>query len=177
MKKFSALLIAVIMVISLAACNGKTDDNGETGNVGMGNPWVEVKAEDMQEKIGFTFGVPSGAENVIYLWCESIGYAEMQFDLDGTHWNARTAKTAAFEDISGMYYDWTPGCYGKGDEIDLYGITGTQRMVKTEDGVAESALWYQENTGFMFSLSCVADDIVDFPAEDVFIIDSGNGGK
>ena len=124
----------------------------------MVNPWKELTAEQLAEASGLSFGVPEGAENVIYRFLPGENLAEMQFSLGPDDFCARIQPTALQEgqlmNISGMYFGWeneetiTVGrCYG----------TIGQAQTGSEDWV-ELCLWYDAAPGLMYSLSVYTTD-------------------
>ena len=64
MKKVTALLLALMMVLSLAACGGKTDNGGNSDNNGSGGKdqpaAVDMTAQEvldaLKEKLGDSYG-------------------------------------------------------------------------------------------------------------------------
>ena len=137
-----------------------TSRNNESGFVGtppwemtIANPWQDLTAEELLEASGLSFGVPEGAENVIYRWLPEQKLAEMQFSLFGDDFCARLQPAALQEgeliDISGMYFNWEYE-----EEVMVHhckGIIGQARS-GTEDWV-ERVLWYDTAPGIAGSLS------------------------
>ena len=100
------------------------------------NPWVDMTAEQLAQVSGVSFGLPEGAENVVYRWLESEGLAEMQFTLEdtGDEFCARIQPAALQEgelmNIADMYFDWE-----NEEEVsvgDCYGTIG-QAQTGSED--------------------------------------------
>ncbi len=141
-------------------CNEKN----ETGFVGclpvsMANPWEEMTAEQLADAAGLLFGVPEGAENVIYRYLRSAGLAEMQFTWANGEYCARIQSAILPEgelsDISGMYYDWEFV-----EPITVQRCSGTIAQAKNGDnGWVELCLWYDAPSALMYSLSVSADDV------------------
>lgn len=116
----------------------------------MGNPWVEVDNDTIAAKIGTGFGIPEGADNIIWSWNETIQYAQMLFEQNGVEWNARMVKTEGFEDISGLYYTW--------DTETASNISDTQGIIRygtEEENVVTCGLWYDPDKKLMYCLSCI----------------------
>lgn len=129
------------------------------GGIGLANPWEELTGEQLQEVSGLSFGVPEGAEDVIYRWLGSEGLAEMQYNWNGGEYCAR-AEAAELEEgelmeISGMYFDWEYQ-----EEITVGGCPGTigQAQTGSEDWV-ERCLWYDAGAQIMYSLSVSGSDL------------------
>ena len=127
--------------------------------VGLANPWEDVTAEQLRDASGLTFGVPEGAENVIYRWLGSEKLAEMQFDWEGGEYCARAQavdlEAGELMEISGMYFDWEHE-----EDIRVNGCPGTigQAQTGSEDWV-ERCLWYDADAGIMYSLSVATTDL------------------
>ena len=126
--------------------------------VGLPNPWSDMSAAELLEASGLSFGVPEGAENVIYRFLGSEHLAEMQFTLDGDEYCARI-RPAALEDgelmeISGMYFAWDHE-----EEVTVHHCRGIIGIAQcgTEDW-AERCLWYDAAPGLMCCLSVSTTD-------------------
>lgn len=120
---------------------------------GLANPWEDLTAEQM-EASGFSFGLPEGAENVIYRYLPGQGLAEMQFTWEGSDFCARMQSAGEWTDISGMYFDWEDV-----QEVTVGYSKGTIGRAQTgsEDWVA-LCLWFDEAPGIMYSLSVSTTD-------------------
>ena len=146
--------------------------------VNLANPWVDLTADQLTQVSGLSFGVPEGAENVLYRWLESEGLAEMQFSVDSDEYCARIQPAALqageLMNISGMYFAWE-----NEEEISVGHCYGTIGQAKTgsEDWV-ELCLWYDAAPGLMYSLSVYTTepDGLDLTAvaEQVYIPMQGN---
>ena len=120
---------------------------------GIANPWQDLTAEELLAASGLSFGVPEGAENVIYRFLPAQNLAEMQFTMDGDDFCARL-QSVSFQDgelydISGMYFDWQ-----NEEAITVRGCRGIigQAQCGSEDWV-ERCLWADETRGLAGSLS------------------------
>ena len=125
---------------------------------GMPNPWEDLTAAELQEASGRVFGVPEGAENVIYRYLRSEDLAEMQFTWEADEFCGRIQPAELQEDgmtdISGMYYEWEHT-----EEISVGSCRGTIAQAQDGDGAqAQLCLWYDAETGLMYSLSVVTAD-------------------
>ena len=157
MKKLIALMMAAMMLVMACAV---AENETEEPMVGMANPWVDLTEDELTQASGVTFGVPEGAENVIYRWCESESLAEMQFTLDGDEFCARIKPSALeegqLENISGMYFEWE-----NEEEVTVgESCRGTigQAQTGTEDFV-ELVQWYDVVPGLMYSLSVYTTEL------------------
>ena len=123
-------------------------------DVGMINPWIDTTAEQLTELSGLSFGVPEGAENVIYRWLEADQLAEMQFTLDGDEYCARIQPAAEVMNISGMYFAWDHE-----EAVQINHCEGTLGLAQTgsEDWV-ELCQWFDAAPGLMYSLSVSTTD-------------------
>ncbi|MBO4884597.1 MAG: haloacid dehalogenase-like hydrolase [Clostridia bacterium] len=132
-------------------------DAGE-GTLGMANPWADMTKDELEQVSGVPFGVPDGAEEVVYRWLESEGLAEMQFTLDGDEYCARVKPAALeagqLENISGMYYGWE-----NEESVTIGHCEGTigQYQTGSEEWV-ELCQWYDLAPGLMYSLSVYTVD-------------------
>ncbi|MBR5672019.1 MAG: hypothetical protein IKX02_01090, partial [Spirochaetales bacterium] len=73
----------------------------------MPNPVVESSFEEIQEKLGITFGIPKDAENIYYSIIAG-DLAQMDFIWQEAECTARikASTSTELEDISGFYYEW-----------------------------------------------------------------------
>ena len=141
--------------------SSEKNDSGFVGYepVSVANPWEDLTAEELKEASGLSFGVPEGAEGIIYRYLRSEGMAEMQFSWSGGEYCARIQPMALEEndlyDISGMYYEWT---YEEPVEIGTCFGSISQAQQEDESWV-ERCLWYDADARLMYSLSVKAADI------------------
>ena len=133
------------------------NDSGFVGYkaVSMINPWQDLTQEELLAESGLSFGVPEGAENVIYRYLKDDDLAEMQFTIGNDEFCARIQPATEAENISGMYFQWEPE-----EEIQIGSCTGTIGQAKTgsEDWV-ELCQWYDADQGLQYSLSVYTTDI------------------
>lgn len=184
MKKILAILLAALMLISFAACGKKPaapkaeEPETPASDAGVANPWKEVSADEINGCIGYQFGIPENAADIVYLWNETDGIAEMQFKLNDCDYTARAKKTDALEDISGMNYDFSNNedNYGKGPDIFISNndqeLRGDYYLLEAENEFVNLGVWFYENETdkYSFSLSTVTDSFVDMPQNEVFIL-------
>ena len=141
-----------------------SSEKNDSGFVGyeaalLANPWEDMTAEQLAAETGLSFGVPEGAENVIYRYLRSDGMAEMQFSWAGGEYCARIlpmeAEENGFYDISGMYYEWPAE-----DFVNIGACSGTLSQPVEDEGTwVERCLWYDPVPGLMYSLSVTAEDV------------------
>lgn len=125
---------------------------------GLANPWVELTEEELLEASGVSFGVPEGAENVVYRWLESENLAEMQFTIGSDEFCARIMPAALeageLMNIADMYFAWE-----NEEDVTVGSCYGTIGQAKTgsEDWV-ELCQWYDLAPGLMYSLAVSTND-------------------
>ena len=135
-------------------------EKNESGFVGyrtadIVNPWLDLTAEQLEEVSGLRFGVPEGAEDIIYRYLPEEGLATMQFTREKEEYCIRGQKRALSAadreliDISGMYFDWD-------DEEEIgfgncYGVFG-RAQTGTENWV-ERILWYDPDRAILYALA------------------------
>lgn len=125
--------------------------------VGMANPWTECSREEVLDKIGFDMQAPADASDVHYMINESIEMAEMDFTMMDQEFTYRMQPTDAFEDISGLYYEWDVE-----DEVQVGWCEGISRRAIGEEETVDNCLWYDVVPGIMYSLSTSAKDLDGF---------------
>ena len=126
--------------------------------VTMGNPWEDTTAEQLKETAGLAFGVPEGAENVIYRYMKGEGLAEMQFNLENDEFCARILPVKLEEgqimNISGMYFEWE-----NEETVSVGNCSGTIGIAQTGSKEwVELCQWYDAEQGRMYSLSAYTTD-------------------
>ena len=148
-KRICAMALAALLALTLA---------GAWAEVGMPNPWTETTAEGVMEALGLEMGVPEGATEVAWRMLEEEQLAEMTFTWYEQDYTARVKPTDAFEDISGLYYDWPQEM-----ECTVGGrCKGVCRRAADGDVTVDNCLWYDEATGLMYSVSTSAPDLDGF---------------
>ncbi len=127
-------------------------------DVSLANPWVDLTAEQLTTASGLSFGVPEGAQNVIYRYLPGENLAEMQFVLDQDEYCARIRPAALQEgelmNIADMYFVWE-----NEENITIGHCSGTMGLAQTgSEDWAELCLWYDIVPGIMYSLSVYTTD-------------------
>ena len=130
-----------------------TGFTGTQAMVGLANPWEDLTEEELTAKSGLSFGVPEGAENVIYRYLQANNLAEMQFTIGTDEYCARMMPVQLANDelmdISGMYYEWE-----QESQISVGPYHGTIDQARAADGIwAAVCLWYNYDQGIMYSIS------------------------
>ena len=133
------------------------NDSGFVGYqmVGLANPWKDLTAEELKEASGLSFGVPEGAENVIYRYLPEDNLAEMQFTVDSDEFCARIKPAGEEENISGMYFAWE-----NEEEVQIGKCSGTVGQAKTGSvDFVELCQWFDADQGLQYSLSVYTTDV------------------
>lgn len=149
MKKMIAAVLAAMLALGGLAC-------AET-LVGIPNPWVDTTADGLTEALGLRFGVPEGAENVVYRMLESDSLAEMTFTWEGMDYCARIKPAAEFEDISGLYYEWE----NVQEDFTVGSCAAWEARARDGETTVDLCLWYDAAPGLMYSICTSADNDLD----------------
>lgn len=158
MKKFFALILALTMLLSLAACGGK-DGNG------VENPATEYGTlEELNEAAGSRLtgpGVMGVSDESFFCYdCGAYLLAEYNFSVNGTKYMLRSAPT--LEDISGYYVNGEPAF--DGDIEDGINYAGA------DDGV-QLARWANVDGQYVFACLAENDNFADI-AEEMYALNS-----
>ncbi|MBQ6215385.1 MAG: hypothetical protein IJJ67_08210 [Oscillospiraceae bacterium] len=153
MKKNTMLLIVLSLFAVFCSACGQAPQAED--NTGLPNPLKETDAEGIMQTLGLEFGVPEGAGEVSY-YIINDETAEMRFTVDTARFTARIKPSAEFEDISGMYYDWTATDDTR--KVQHCNARNMSYLSETEDDVMVT-LWYDTAPGLMYSLSAVDNDL------------------
>ncbi len=119
-------------------------------HVEMPNPIVESSFEEIQQKLGITFGIPNGAENIYYSIIAG-NLAQMDFVWQETECTARIKPSTSteLEDISGYYYEWD-----KEIELPVGYNSATARWIETDSGQTIGiCIWQDIVPGLTYSVS------------------------
>ena len=191
MKKRLAIMLSMILVFAVfgTACGQKDAEDAaeeaaeeaveeveeKADEAELVNPLVETDAQGIMDQLGFEFGVPEGAEDVEYYILDGK-IAQMRFEENDTDFTARIkAADDGFEDISGMYYDWT--AVSEDETLGYCKAKSMSYVSETEDDVMVM-LWYDEAPGIVYSLSAEGDDLngldLSVYAEQVYIETQGD---
>lgn len=150
-KSICALLMAAVLALICAPALAET---------GLANPWTDTTAEGVMDALGLQLGVPEGASDVTWRMIESEQLAQMDFTWYDLPYTARVKPTEAFEDISGLYYDWPEDTQmetrvgGRCDGIIRRAVDGEMTV--------DNCLWYDEATGLMYSVTAMWPDLDGF---------------
>lgn len=163
-KRIFLVTIMICSMVLACACGKKeaakvkdvapSSAEAENNTVGLSNPWTDTDADGFLAATGVELNVPEGATDVVYRVLDAEKLGEMQFVLDGTAYVARVSTPDKFEDISGMYYEWTYEGEGKVSYNDakVYSHTVDDRTD------AMLCLWYDVVPGIMYSVSATTEN-------------------
>ncbi len=119
-------------------------------------PPEEVTKEDIAARFGFRFEVPEGATDVTFTVIDDK-IAEMNFVRNNVYYSYSMKKTDEFENISGVFLDWTVE-----DDCRVKGIPATAKRRRDDDWTVDLCLWHDETVGVMYALSAESADLDGF---------------
>ncbi len=164
------LLGLAVCVQSGCAVNQSQRNDTQSGqNVQIANPWRDVTEDEAKALCPHSFGVPAGAENVVWRAMNASAddfpgaLVQLSFDLNGDSFTAREQVTGdKAADISGMYYEWT-----QQDDITLANwgdgqMKGQYYRYIGEEEWADLCTWYDEEAGISYSVSVLSKDLDGF---------------
>ena len=135
----------------------------ESAEVGMANPWTDSDQQGVLQAMGFDMTSPEGATDVKYSYSESLGIAQMTYELDNASWTYRMQSASELSDISGMEYEWTDVQDGQvaGLEAKYYAYSDATEDTEYIDNVfaVQVVDWYDAAPGVLYSLSVSGTDI------------------
>ena len=139
MKRLFLLLLLPLLLLS--GCRQK--------QVQMPNPVLESSFEEIQEKLGITFGIPKDAENIYYSII-SGDLAQMDFIWQEAECTARikASTSTELEDISGFYYEWD-----KEIELPVGYNSATARWIEADGETIGICIWQDIVPGLTYSVS------------------------
>ncbi len=188
-KKIVSVLMIGTLVMSMAACGAAAEPAASLGEsnetaasdvsvaestsevVEIANPWADSTEEEANSVAPNLFRAPEGATNLKWSIANKDAdgtdgnwpMVQLTFDLDGNSFTAREQVSGDnFEDISGMYYDWTVQ-----DDVTLANwgggnMTGKAYRYVGEDKYVDVINWYDVEIGISYSLSTEAKDLDGF---------------
>lgn len=145
MKRFFASMLCVLMVLASFSA------------FAIANPWTETTADEMVTTLGFGFGIPQDAEDVVYSMNTEIGMGQATFTVNGLEYTVRMASssiTDEIEDISGMNYEWELV-----EDVEIEGRPGKLMQAQDGDNTVEVCIWLDVVPGFVYSISTVQSDV------------------
>lgn len=125
----------------------KEADAGQTA--GMANPWTNAASEDeIEMKIGVEMSdPPDGATNISYSYMEADKMGQVIFTWNGDEYTYRVQKSAAPQDIAGMYVEFT------NRKDIMIGDDGQTAVLQYNQGKEGVVTWYDAKDGESMSVS------------------------
>ena len=134
-------LLLLLPLLLLSGCKQK--------QVEMPNPVVESSFEEIQQKLGITFGIPKDAENIYYSIIAG-NLAQVDFIWQGADCTARIKPSTSteLEDISGFYFEWD-----KEVELPVGYNSATARWFESDGETTGIVIWQDIVPGLTYSVS------------------------
>lgn len=184
MKKFLAMLLCLLMVLSLAACGAKQEEvepeGGEEPMTGVANPWVDYASlEEINAEVGCNLRRPAamGVSEEHFAVGDMGDYkmAQYQFTMGGYDYTFRCAPSTG--DISGIWDDVVKAAFAEpcGDKVEL-----------VESDTYKAARWMTIDGQYVLSLmddgemaletfDVIAREMMDLTTMDMFNDNGENG--
>lgn len=146
------LITSRIIIISIIICGALIFmflgiKNKDKTALSIPNPMTKASPELLINQLGVNFLVPQGAENVSYhIIADKI--AQMSFTINDSEVTARIQPSNQFEDISGMYYNWSFQ-----EDCNIGWCQGRLFLTTSDKKNIGLCLWYDVVPGLMYSLS------------------------
>lgn len=145
-KNVVVLTLGVLLIVLMLGACGKAEEPA----VGMINPFVEVKGEELVQITGLALTPPAGATDVRYSYLRAEPeprMSQMDFTYNGKSFTYRAEHTGELEsyDMTGLYYDWT--------ETSEAAVGYNTAVVQTCDK-AGGIYWLDIVPGVSYSLGC-----------------------
>ncbi len=146
----AAACVCVIAAAALIWQPWNNDRNGDTAQIP--NPWTDTTIEAIRA-MGFDMVLPDGAENITFtaLNAGENGAEMVQADytLRGAEYTCRAAKSAAPEDISGLYETW---------DQDLSWTVGEAQLQMCTNNLTGYVSWYLPGEEQQWCVSSASSD-------------------
>lgn len=129
---------------------------------GMANPWVDSDKAGVLEATGFDLVAPEEASNVAYSFMPGTGMAQMNYTTGNAMWVYRIQPTETFEDISGIYCEWsyTEETKIAGMDAVEYGYASVPEGDFIDDMECTRVVnWYDAQNKVTYSLSVIGTDL------------------
>ncbi len=138
MKRFLLLLIPLLL---FCGCR--------KNQVEMPNPIVESSFEEIQQKLGITFGIPKDAENIYYsIIAGNLAQADFNWQEAECTARVKASTSTELEDISGYYYKWD-----KEVELPVGYNSATARWSVIDGQTVGICIWQDIVPGLTYSVS------------------------
>lgn len=115
----------------------------------VSNPLQSVTAAEV-EALGYRIPLPEDAEDPSYFLInlgaeQAVPMAEVRFIQNGGEYTCRTLKTAASEDISGLYAQW--------NQNDTWKLGSMEVTVREAEDLTACVSWYEQEAEMQWCLS------------------------
>lgn len=157
-------ILLIFVTLSIISCGGNKnkDNNTETtetstqtvGKSLIPNPWSDTDAQGIKELCGYTFSIPTEAQNVNYRKMDGDTLSEVNFKIDDTQYTVRIKQTSDFQDFAGVYLDWKTQ-----DSCLINKCKGIEKRAMSEGYIYELILWQNTEKNLMCSLFAKAENI------------------
>lgn len=158
----SKIMLVSSIVVAFFGCSKKSavensavsdaglNENNRPVVIGMPNPIKESTSEEILNKIGVSFAIPDGAENLHYSVI-SGSLAQVDFLWNKAECTARAEPSGetSLKDISGFYYNWKNSA-----EVKVGYNNAKANWTKDENGNSVGiCIWWDAAPGIMYSVS------------------------
>ena len=135
------LLLLLLPLLMICGCRKNQTE--------LPNPIVESSFQEIQEKLGITYGIPKDAENIYYSII-ARNMAQVDFRWQEAECTARikASTSTELEDISGCYYEWE-----KEIELPVGYNSATARWSTIDDKTVGICIWQDIVPGLTYSVS------------------------
>lgn len=153
------------------------DTDGEMVLIDRPDPTIEVSAEEFQDRMGYSFCVPDGAQDVYYFINTDTNVGMMDFTLDGVTCIAQVLQRDIYIRLDHPYIDDSGveiSCgfendpamkvHGADPEIKAYRVRYSDDRIE----YIYSANWFLDQEAYSISLRCHADAPIDSMPVEIF---------
>lgn len=117
--------------------------------VELPNPIVESSFEEIQQKLGITFGIPKDAENISYsIIAGDLAQADFTWQKADCTVRVKPSTSTELEDISGFYFEWD-----KEVQLPVGYNSATARWLEIEGDTIGICIWQDIVPGITYSVS------------------------
>ena len=140
---------AAACVAAIVAIMPHAPEPPQQGGAMVVNPLQAVTVAEV-EALGYRIPLPEDAEEPSYylinLGAEKTApMAEVRFVRNGGEYTCRTLKTTAYEDISGLYAQWS--------QNDTWKLESLEVTVMEAEDLTACVSWYEQEAGLQWCLS------------------------
>lgn len=137
----------VLVLLTLMSCH-KSNSSKFTNTSRIPNPLVQSSAQEILNKLGFSFKIPEGAQEISYsIIADEL--AQMDFTWNAIKCCARIKASSQAEDISGCYYSWEKVYPAK----ISYNDVSVKYITESDGNIIAAATWYDKAPGISYSFT------------------------